>query len=482
MTLPDAPALQQFTTALDASRALPTDVGALRQLGDADLLAAVELHTATSRALEAAGSALAGEIAFRSRPALGSEGLARRTGHRTPANLIKAKTGATKEQVITVLATGNLLTEIANEGTPDLITGELQAPTKPWLRAVASAVTAGSISASASQSIARGLGEPNSAVTIELLEKATATLVSQAVAGIDADRLWRNARDLRNEMDLEGIKIQEVERWKARGISHFPLPTGGGRAIITMDTEGYAQFIDYFDRMTSPKRGGVRFVDKSKAERAKAIEQDERTPAQLAYDGFFHLLATGAEADGSVMLGTGAAVIRITVAETALQTGIGFGRIDGMPEPISIDSVKRLMESGKSLRMAFNPNGTYIEAFDDPVAENRLFNRKQREILAAKFGGCMDPDCDRPPSWTEAHHIRFVKRDGGKTTICNAIPLCKFHHLKYHNEGYEVVQDDFGDYWKIPPVSVDPRQTPIAMPLKTRNLNDLWAAEQRAAS
>jgi hypothetical protein len=59
--------------------------------------------------------------------------------------------------------------------------------------------------------------------------------------------------------------------------------------------------------------------------------------------------------------------------------------------------------------------------------------------------------------------------------------LCKFHHLKYHNDGYDITVDSFGDYWKIPPKMVDSDQAPIPMPLKTRNLGDLWSAEARAA-
>ena len=55
------------------------------------------------------------------------------------------------------------------------------------------------------------------------------------------------------------------------------------------------------------------------------------------------------------------------------------------------------METGTTIRVGFDPNGHYIEEVQDPLAENRLYNAKQREILAAKFGGCMDPDCDRPP-------------------------------------------------------------------------------------
>jgi hypothetical protein len=180
------------------------------------------------------------------------------------------------------------------------------------------------------------------------------------------------------------------------------------------------------------------------------------------------------------MLGSGAPIIRVTIAEDALTTGTGYGRIDGQAGVISVSTVTRLMETGTTLRVGFDTTGRYIEQFDNPLAENRLYNSTQREILAAKFGGCMNPDCDRPPSWCEAHHIQWVKRDGGKTTIDNAILLCKHHHLLYHNTGYEIRHDQAGNYWKIPPTSIDPNQTPIPMPLKTRNLHDLTTANTRA--
>ena len=109
----------------------------------------------------------------------------------------------------------------------------------------------------------------------------------------------------------------------------------------------------------------------------------------------------------------------------------------------------------------------------DLEAEDRLYSTRQREILAAKFGGCMDPNCERAPSWCEAHHIAHVVRDGGKTVMANGILLCKHHHLKYHNEHYEIDHRSDGTYWLIPPPGRDPAQTPVLMPLKTRNLNDL---------
>jgi hypothetical protein len=384
--------------------------------------------------------------------------------------MLTQTTGATKQQVKTALNAGKLMAEIADDGRVDEVTGEVLVPTRPWLRPVAAAVAAGRISTSAAQSIGSGLGSPNSAVTAGQLEVAATRLVAEAITGVDADRLWKRARDARDELDIAGVKVREAELLETRGITHFPLPTGGGKAIWTMDPETYANFTDIYDRSTSPKLGGVRFVSNEQSERAATIAADERTPVQLASDALLQLLKLGAGTNPNFLLGSGAPIIRITVAEQALETGVGFGKIEGQDEPVSMDTVQRLLCGGDAIRMGFDRHGNVL----DLEAEQRLFSKRQREVLAVKFGKCMDPNCDRPPSWTEAHHILQWVRDKGKTLIQNGILLCKWHHLKYHNQGYEIEIDDNGDYWQIPPKSVDPEQKRVAMPLKSTAIADLW--------
>ena len=471
---PDSPAtldpLAAWSGVVAALSLLPTGVHALRGLDEQTVLQLNNLQAAASRRLGAGGALIAGEVAHRSRPALGMNGLAQRTGFRTPERLLTQTTGATKQQVKTALAAGTLLSEIADDGRVDEVTGEVIAPTQPWMRPVAVAVSTGHISTSAAQSIGSGLGSPNSAVTAEQLETAATGLVDEAIAGIDADRLWKRARDTRDELDVTGVKIREAELFETRGLTHFPLPRGGGKAIWTMDPETYANFTDVYDRSTSPKRGGVRFVSKEQSERAATIAADERTPAQLASDAMLQLLRLGAGTNPNFLLGSGAPIIRITVAEDALDTGNGFGKIEGQDEPVSMDTVHRLLCGGHSIRMGFDPKGNVL----DLEAEQRLFSKRQREVLAVKFGKCMDPHCDRPPSWTEAHHIKQWVRDKGKTLIKNGILLCKWHHLKYHNEGYEIEVDNNGNYWQIPPASIDPEQKRVPMPLKSTAIADLW--------
>lgn len=69
--------------------------------------------------------------------------------------------------------------------------------------------------------------------------------------------------------------------------------------------------------------------------------------------------------------------------------------------------------------------------------EQRLFNRAQRRALAHRDRGCAFPGCDRPPSWTEVHHITPWAR-GGRTSIKHGVLLCSRHHHLIDEIGYEV--------------------------------------------
>lgn len=465
--------LERYRAAIEALRELPGDVDSFRVMPEAELLEANLLRAEAGILLDANAALIAGEISHRSRPELGHDGLAQRTGHRTPVQFLRNTTGAPKHQVVTSLRTGELLGEIADEGKVDEATGEVSTPTMPWLRAVADEVAAGRLSPAAAEAIRGGLGSPNDAVSVDELARAATRLVAESLAGVDVDRLWKRARELRDQLDADGVALREEQQRAARDFRLIENPRdGGGRAIWTMDPETFASVKELFDRATSPRRGGPRFVTPDQAARAAGIEADERTTGQLASDVMLQLLAQGADADSSTLLGSGAPVIRITVAQTALETGVGLGRIDGIDEAVSLRTVERLLCGGESVRLGFDGNANVL----DVEKEQRLFSKRQREALAVKFGGCAHPGCDRPPSWCEAHHIKHWKRDNGKTELANGILLCKWHHLKYHNEGYEIVVDDGGRYWLVPPPTGDPshpRPAPELMPLRSAALHDL---------
>ena len=52
-------------------------------------------------------------------------------------------------------------------------------------------------------------------------------------------------------------------------------------------------------------------------------------------------------------------------------------------------------------------------------------------------GGCRWPGCDRPPGWTQAHHI-VEWPDGGLTNLDNLVLLCLTHHHLIHHQHWRI--------------------------------------------
>ena len=60
-----------------------------------------------------------------------------------------------------------------------------------------------------------------------------------------------------------------------------------------------------------------------------------------------------------------------------------------------------------------------------------------RTALVVRDQGCRFPGCDRPPAWTDGHHIVHWA-DGGPTELANLVSLCRSHHRRVHEEGWRI--------------------------------------------
>jgi hypothetical protein len=60
-----------------------------------------------------------------------------------------------------------------------------------------------------------------------------------------------------------------------------------------------------------------------------------------------------------------------------------------------------------------------------------------RTALVLRDQGCRFPGCDRPPAWTDGHHI-IHWGDGGPTDLENLVSLCRRHHRRVHEEGWRI--------------------------------------------
>jgi len=473
------------------AESVASDAAHFTQLADDPLLAAQRSLAAARRAVDTAAAVVAGEISRRSDPSLGHAGLAQRSGFRTPEKLVQVETRSTARDAVTLVKAGKVVLDA-------------QAPTPSgavWMRQVGAAVAAGTLSVAAATSIQAGLGEPGTGVTVEQLTAAVSALL--ALPPMDADALFKRARELRDDLDETGILDRERAIHERRSVRRVKRADGLNRYIIDADLEGTAFLDSLHDAITSPRRGGPRFVDPDEKAWADRVAADERTDRQYLHDAFLHVLRAGSAVDESkIVVGSRPPAVRLLANLNALQaaggggggagagasagangaaagfsshpataTNAGHGRIEGLDIPISIATVARnACDVGTVTIDFFTGQPLYVGR------EERLFTARQRIALAARDGGCRWPGCDRPPSWTEAHHILQWKRDHGPTDIANGILLCRHHHLLLHDRDWDIRRTG-ADYWLVPPADIDPERTPRPMPSKSAALRDLQREE-----
>ena len=468
MSTPDL--LTQFDSAVAAAETLSRDVTAYRALTDDALLQVARRSADAQRLMGTTAAVIAGEIARRSASSLGHDGLAQRTGHRTAIELVRVTTGLSGREAATAVRVGTLVQDAIDP--------------RSWRHALGQAVGQGCLSVGAADSIRAGLGEPSARVSEAALAEATERLCAES-ENLDTDRLFRRARDIRDELDQAGIGERENERRDARNLSFTRLPDGMSRLTWLMDPETAAVTSDLWDRATSPRCGGPRFVAAGSADfdRAKQITDDPRSTGQLASDVFVELLRQGAAADSSQLLGSGAPVVHLLVLKATLDESDGeamdasaghahgHGHLEGQLDSVSIETIQRALCSSTIEPILFDESGHAL----DVGRERRLYTRKQRQALAIRDGGCMFPGCERPPSWTEAHHTKHWTRDRGSTNIDDGILLCRHHHLLCHNNHWEIQRGEYG-FVLIPPIDVDPGQVPISLPSKSAALRELRAS------
>jgi hypothetical protein len=423
--------------------------------------------------------------------------LAQQEGFRTPEALVQHATGSTAREAMALVRVGGMIRDsMVHDSTADATGAPTSPAAEPWLAPVGAAVASGALSVAAAEAIRGGLGEPNEGVSVEALRDAAVALVrvgSGDYSGpglgagftVNADQLFRRARDARDDLDEAGIAVRERERRQQRFLRRWRKPDGMTRYTWELDPEGAALVDGIYDQLTSPRRGGPRMVDKAEQKRALAVERDPRTTDQLASDGLLELLGIAVGGDIGTGTGTGSSAglrqligvrnpaVRVLVSAENLAAGnltgrTGHGHIEGHPDPISIETVERIACTNGIIPIHFDPHGQAI----DVGREQRLFTRRQRIGLSVRDGGCRWPDCPRPPAWTEAHHINHWQRDHGETTLDNGILLCRHHHLLLHDNHWEITKRG-AEYWLIPPPKIDPDQTARPMPSKSPALRDL---------
>ncbi|MEB0273193.1 DUF222 domain-containing protein [Cryobacterium sp. 5B3] len=520
-------------------------------LTDEAVLEGQVLIAGARRALDTQAAWFAATLARRSRPELGGKGLAARKGYRSPEDLLQDVSGSSKGDAAKLLAVGRLLAEAdaaekaAREAAeaeklldetppldvaaPDLPPIEHPVPpavVPPWHTPIGRALAQGWLSVEKAESLRKGLGDLDRAITPEKLATALTRLLTEART-LNADQLFKRARRVRDVLDEAGIAAREKAAYDDRSLRFYRLHTGQVRMVGLFAPEDGEYLMQTYDAITSPRRGGVRFVDKEQAAWAKRVQDDPRTTEQLTADAFLALTKLGVKADPKRIAGGRSPAVRMvtirprntapsgtapsgTAPTEALSTGMAPtgtaptgsatiatepgkqapiageptddaganpetetptlqpGVIEGTAVTVSTETLERNLCDSGILDVTFDDHGSGI----DLGREQRTFSPAQRAALAIRDGGCMWPGCDRPPSWTETHHIRHWKDDTGETNLDDGILLCRADHLRLHNEHWRITRDDRGRYWLTPPPGLDPRQRPLLLTSTSPILRD----------
>ena len=439
-----------------ASRCASAARTSAHESDDEILLDHLQQIAASTRLLDIAASTVAAEIDHRSRRELGYSGLAQRQGARTPAALVQSITGASGATARRLIRVGAMVSEIAtHDDEPAFCVAE------PWLEVAVRAAAAGVISSEALEVIRCGLGVPSGDVfapvdgdvTVESLLIAAGELTAMA-HDVTLDRLAACARERRDQLDSDGVSAREEERRGRRYLRLFPQNDGMTKLVGLLDPESAAVVCAAIDVATSPRRGGPRFVDPKDVARAEQIVNDPRSTEQLALDALVELVDVAVRSRKSGALGARRAEVRVLVVQRDLAAHTGVGFIEGQKATISIASVERLACDGGLQPILFDDDGQSLNL----GRTQRLHNSRQRAVISARDGGCIEPGCDRPPSWTEVHHINEFSK-GGNTDVADGVCLCRYHHMLVHNNGWKIDRKN-GRYWLVPPPDIDPQQRP----------------------
>jgi hypothetical protein len=121
--------------------------------------------------------------------------------------------------------------------------------------------------------------------------------------------------------------------------------------------------------------------------------------------------------------------------------------------PISSKAVERLACDCSVTRILLGSDSTVI----DVGRAKRVVSAPQSKALKVRDRGCVWPGCDRPASWTSAHHVVHWIH-GGSTDLPNLVLLCYRHHWMVHEGDWQIVRTDDGRMLTIPPtMSLGPR-------------------------
>ncbi|MFD6698420.1 MULTISPECIES: DUF222 domain-containing protein [unclassified Microbacterium] len=399
-------------------------------LSRARLVAANAAIGQLKRAADAVHAEVAAGIARESRRELGPESLAKQQGYRGAAQLIATTTGSSTGDAARLMKVGEATAPRSN-----LIGEELPAK----FPAMREALVAGRIGAAATSMIISFLDRMIPKVGRERAAEAEHVLAGLA-PGLSLDEVRRAVTRLEAHLDPDGVAPREDELRSRASLTLFERD-GMLHLSAVLDPERAAAVKTAIEGFVSAE-----FAAKREGRDPAAPDADRRTVQEVQADALVHFAEHALTCQRNKTLNGATVIVRVNA--TDLEHGTGFGLIDGIEQPVSIDTVRRMAGGGGMTSWVCGDDGEVLNWGRD----RRLFTRAQRHALTERDGGCAF--CGLPPGMTKAHHIDWWKRDHGKTDLSNGVLLCETCHHLIHDNGWNIRVDGTGiraRVWFLPP-------------------------------
>jgi len=138
--------------------------------------------------------------------------------------------------------------------------------------------------------------------------------------------------------------------------------------------------------------------------------------------------------------------LTLTVSKAALRSGADA---DAQPAelsgvgPIHPETARRIAcDAARTMVTLASPAGGAVAASTAAMPlsvgrTTRTIPAHIRTALHLRDRGCRFPGCDRPPAWTDGHHI-IHWANGGPTELENLVSLCRPHHRAVHEQGWRI--------------------------------------------
>jgi hypothetical protein len=242
----------------------------------------------------------------------------------------------------------------------------------------------------------------------------------------------------RDEADLD--EDTRLRRQEARAWQHTEFWIGAvrdGKARIGGEIPAlYADLLkNQLGAIAAPRRNGL---EGRSAATSTIDPADELSYGQRMGRAFCHWIEK-IPTDGLPTTGGTPATLTVNIDYDTLADKVrqAAGTL-ATGERISASEVRRLACTHQILPRVLDGKSQVL----DQGRSKRVFTPAQRLAMADRDGGCTYPGCDRPPAWTEAHHIDWWAKHGGATDPERGTLLCAQHHHWVHAEDIHIRRRD----------------------------------------